>query len=364
MRLVGHGHAAIRATHRKTLELTHDADITERATCVVAVGVDVDGPRAPLAGDVRITIAAGGESCTVEARANSSWDPTGTAIIRRSPLRLPDTFATHASAAASDLPRQLVEALRRPDNTVEVTVELAPGRACVVLFALDPGHPDGARLRAELAAAELVVAEDEVAARLLGERVAHGPVAVDRRVLVVATAELPGRTVLAALAETDVETVGLSPALAAAAASPSRAQLVLAEDGADPRATLRAAPAAARVVVRVPAAEVDGLLAVAAARRGTSDAVLVQPFAAPMRVHADRPVVLPNRDDAYVCFDAASERSALDPRVRAALAALLADGVPTKTAATALAELTGWPRRRAYDYVVEQARTSGSRPEA
>jgi hypothetical protein len=137
----------------------------------------------------------------------------------------------------------------------------------------------------------------------------------------------------------------------------------LAEDGADPRSTLRDAPAAARVVVQVPAADVEPLLALAATRRGSTGAVLVQEFAPPMRVRSDRPVVLPSRDEAYLCFDAADERSALDPRVRAAIAGLLADGVPTKAAATALAELTGWPRRRAYDYVVDQTRTSASRPE-
>ena len=37
MRFVGHGHERIRATHTKTLELSLDPDITERATCVIAV---------------------------------------------------------------------------------------------------------------------------------------------------------------------------------------------------------------------------------------------------------------------------------------------------------------------------------------
>jgi hypothetical protein len=41
------------------------------------------------------------------------------------------------------------------------------------------------------------------------------------------------------------------------------------------------------------------------------------------------------------------------------VAALLADGVSTKTAANALATLTGWDRRRAYDTVLDWRNASG-----
>ena len=348
MRLVGHGHPAIRATHRKTLELTPEPDITERATCVVAVGVD--GLHAPLAGDVRVTIRAGDAAFTFEARANSSWDPTGTAVIRRSPFRLPDTFATQAGAAASDLPRALVAAMREPGAVIETEIEPIRGRPCAVLFALDPTRPNDPRVRAELAAADLVVAEDEDAARAVGERVAHGPVQVDGRVLVLASQDLPGATVAEALRDVDVETVGMPPALAAAAASPSRAALVLA--AADPRAVLRDAPAGSRVVVKAATAEIDALLADATAQRGTGYAVLVQGSAPPIRVRQGEPVDLASNEAVHVCFDAAQPSTALDPPVRRAIESLLADGVPTKAAANALAELTGWPRRRAYEYLL------------
>jgi hypothetical protein len=355
VRLVGHGHAAVRATHTKTLELTPDTDITERATCIVAVGID-QAPGA-LAGPVRITIRAGDQAFTFEARANSSWEPGGTAVIRRGPLRLPGTFATHASAAASDLPRSLVEALRHPDNAVEVTVEPIRGRPCAVLFALDPSSPNDPRLGPELAAADLVVAEDEVAARLIGQRVAHGSVEVDGRVLVVATRELPGQTVVSALGSVDVETVGLAPPLAAAAASPSRAPLLIAPDGTDPRELLRDAPAGVRLVFETPAEEVLAVVRLAAESRGATGAVLVQENAPPVRYVAGAPIELPSHSPVHICFDAAPESTALDPRIRTAIDGLVADGVPTKTAAKALAALTGWDRRRAYDTVLNWPKT-------
>jgi hypothetical protein len=303
-----------------------------------------------------MTIRAGGEAYQFQARANSSWDPAGTAIVRRSPFRLPGTFATHASAAACDLPRALAVQLQNPATEVEVIVEPLRGRHCAVLFALDPHRRDDPRLAAELAAADLVVAEDEDAARLVGERVSHGPVRVDGRVLVLASRELPGQTVAGALREVDVETVGLPAALAAAAASPSRAALHVLAGGGDPRARLRDAPADARLVVPVEADELDGLLEFAAQSRGTPGALVCQQYAPPVRVVAGTRTALASMDTVHVCFEPAPPSEALDPRVRTAISGLLADGVPTKVAARALAELTGWPRSRAYEYVLDQAK--------
>jgi hypothetical protein len=350
VRLVGHGSPAIRATHAKTLELTRDPEITERGTCIVAV--DVEPVAGPLAGPVRITIRAGGEEFALEARANSAWDPTGPAVIRRSPFRRPGTLATHATAAAADLPRSLVAALQAPAGPVEVTVEPIRGRPCAVLVALHDGGSNPAQLRAELAAADLIVAEDDEAARMLGERTSAGPVPVEGRVLVLAVRDLPGRSVLAALGNVDVETIGLPPALSAAAASPSRGPLLIAPPGADPRELLRDTPAGTRLVLRTDADRLPALLALADDIRGPRAVTVVQPYAAPLRVDPGTRPSLPSKDPVVVCFDADDGEAALDPRIRAALDGLLADNVATKTVANALAALTGWDRRRAYDLVV------------
>jgi hypothetical protein len=350
VRLVGHGHPAIRATHTKTLEFSPDADITERATCVVAVGTE--RANAPVAGPVRITISARGQSFSLEARANSGWDASGSAVIRRGPMRLRGTLATHATAAASDLPRALVDALRDPGTQIEIDLSPAAGPPCAVLAALDPGRPAGPQLAAEIAAADLVVAEDEDTARALGERVAHGSVAVTGRVLVVAARELPGRTVLDSLRTAQVETVGLPPQLAAACASPSRGPLLIVPEGAGPRMLLRGTPAGTRLVLSTRADALPALLALAAEVRGPAGAVLVQDSAPPLRIEAGERPQLPSKSPVHVCFDAATESGALDPRVRAAIDGLLADGVATKPVANALAELAGWPRSRAYDEVV------------
>lgn len=347
MRFTGHGHPAIRATHEKTLELAVDTDITGRATCVVAVGVRPEPPRA-LAGRVRITIAAAGESFALEADANSSWDPSGTAVIRRSPLRLPGTFATNASAASSELPRALVEALRTPQATVQVTVEpVHETEPTVVLCAL--GQHPAPYLTAEQGAADAVVCEDAAARRLVEPR---GDPGLARRVLVVATADLPGRSVLDRLASSAVETAGLPARLAAAAAAPRRGPLVLAPDDADPRTLLRLTPAGHRLVLRTMPVRLPALLALAGDLRGEVMAVLAQEYAPPIRVTADTVPGLARDEPVYCCLFSSGDDE-LDPAVRAAITGLLADGVPTKTAAKALAELTGWSRGRAYDAVLQ-----------
>jgi hypothetical protein len=350
MRFVGRGHPAIRATHTKTLELTPDIDITARATCVIAVGTRAE-PAAPLAGPVRLVLRVGEQSSEISARANPSWDPAGPAVIRRSLLRLPGTFATHADTASADLPRELVAALQSPDAAVEIIVAPAPTeQRTIVLFAADPSRPDDPRLQAELDAADAVIAEDDGARALLPSG-AGPPTPNPRRTLVVATIDLPGARMRLDLDRADVDVVGLPAPLVAAAASPTPGALLLGTDG-DAAELIRTAPATARLVVSAEADDLHGLLELAHRSRGPAGATITQQHTPPMRVAAGEPIELPSRKQVHICFDAAGQTDALDPGIRAAIDGLLADGVSTKVTANALSTLTGWDRRRAYDAVL------------
>ena len=351
MRFVGRGHPAIRATHTKTLEISCDEDITERATCVIAIAARPE-PAAPLAGPVRITLRVGDQTWSTTARANPLWNPADSAVVRRSPLRRPGTFATHADRSAADLPPDLVAALRSPAAEVMVDVEPMPvGPRTIVLFAADPARPDDPRLRAEVDAADLVVAEDDAARALLPAGTARRPAPNPGRTLVVATSDLPGARMGTDLSGAEIEVVGLSAPLAAAAASPTPGPLLLGTDG-DPAELIRTAPPTARLVVRANAGDLARLLELARQSRGPEGATIAQAYAPPQRVAAGEPIDLPSRDAVHICFDAAEPTDALDPAVRTAIDGLLADGVPTKVAANALAALTGWDRRRAYDTVL------------
>lgn len=398
MRLLGHGHPEIRATHGKSFELVPAAEITGRATCVIAVEARPDGAAGPLAGPLRLEIRAGGQHAVVRAVGNPGWAPGGSAVIRRSAVRLPGTLATEADTAAADLPADLVAALRQPATAVELSISqdrVRPdGRAELVLLWI-PAAGVSPRLPVELAAAGLVVAEDSGARRLLADspaptnervetnRMAEpgdtariaATVTAGGRLLVVSTEDLPGASVPGLLTEpatVAVEVAGLPGPLAVAAASSSRAPLVLAGAAPDLAGLLRQTPAGHRLVVEIPAARLPKLLELAAERRGCRSAVLArQPYwqyerphrirLDPPGIRLDSPAQLPTHGTVVICLEpagtepAGTEPTTFDPAVRAMLASLLADQIPTRTAARALAELTGWPHRQAYQAVLDLA---------
>jgi len=119
------GHPMVRSLHRNTIEVTRDPHLTLRGDCIIGVNAD-KGP-SELASSVReaissenskilITIevppnefvvrATGGKELTLESREEM--------VIRKSCFVSPRTLALNADAAAKDIPRKMVEALRDP----------------------------------------------------------------------------------------------------------------------------------------------------------------------------------------------------------------------------------------------------------
>ncbi len=376
LRLWCRGHPAIRATHTKTLEFTAAADISERATCVAGVGVRYGTPARPvLAGPVLLRMRAGTREFTARALANPRWRPGEGLIVRRSGNRLPDTVATDADLSAADLPRDALALLRDPAQEIEVTVERTDGgHPALILVALADDRERIARARAESTAADLIIAEDPTARALLaGDGLpAVGPreagdaaaevIGSGGRALVAACESLPGRTVLSWLEQPGdlvIEVAGLSPALAAAAGSPSRDPVLLL-DGAMPRerrSVIRDAPPATRLVFRAHPPDLPALCRVAAPMRpvGLVTVVSEDPARAERvwRLPPDQiPAALPSRDSIMCCLDGApSQAGPGDDQLRRFAAALARQGVPTRVLASALAGTPGWSRNRAYEFI-------------
>jgi hypothetical protein len=145
------GQPAIRATHDKTLEITGDPLVSQRATCVVGVAAVFDPDAlALLRNRVRVTVAAGGFSASGEAVVNPTHVIGDRIVIRRSNFRDADTLAVDSTLVASDLDPALVAALARPDTAVTVTVEEVGTRRPLVLVGAGEGrravlwrHADG-----------------------------------------------------------------------------------------------------------------------------------------------------------------------------------------------------------------------------
>jgi hypothetical protein len=115
VRLTAVGHPDVTGRHEKTLELTAEAAITARATCVLGVSAGpLPGDLAMLRGRVRLTIAVGDTTAVVDGEVNPGYRSTERVIVRRSDQLDPDTFLVNASAAAADLPADLLSALAVP----------------------------------------------------------------------------------------------------------------------------------------------------------------------------------------------------------------------------------------------------------
>jgi hypothetical protein len=364
LRFEARGHPAIRATHGKTLEFTAETAITGRATCVVGVATRL--PTRPLAGPIELTITVAGESVGCRAVGNSAWWPgSGSAVIRRSRQRLPDTLATDAELAADGLPRHFVRALASPDATLSVLIERrASPLGGTLVRCFRPGvAPD--RLVAEAAAADAVIAEDPSCRSWLSSigiasqaaswtESAAACLADGGRVLAVTDSAGAGSVLLAAAGA--VEVLGLPAEAAVSAAAADRSPVLqaghLASRGLP---ALAGANPSAALVIRCPAEQLPGLLA----NLGRESAQLVLVSAA----DPERPVrgslcqlPLPDRGE-VVCRVAGLPDTAPAAPVepRALVRELLAQSVTPRTVALAVAGLPGWSRRSAYEFVLAVA---------
>ena len=156
IRLTAAGHPAVTGRHDKTLELIAADSITARATCIVAVSADALPGDLPLLRErVLLTLSAGGVSAAVDGEVNPGWHSGESLIVRRSGQLDADTYLVNATAAAADLPAELLAALRDPGATIEVTAEEVETPAAVVLVLTGgPATDEIARLAAQ---ADLVV---------------------------------------------------------------------------------------------------------------------------------------------------------------------------------------------------------------
>jgi hypothetical protein len=399
----GRGHAAIRGTHAKTLELVRAADITARATCVVGVAVEAAAEDlAGFVGPVSIRLRAGGHEDVVHALANPRFQPGDRLVVRRSGHRSGETFAVWADRGAAGLDRGLVAALGSPGTRLEVTVrQEAPerGAGLLTLLAVGAGEAGGlaARAAAELRAAGLLVALDPEARRAVRAVAPRLPsvalpgglarcldaLAAGERVVVASAREAPGlrgpsRDLLAGAlaAGTPLQAVGLPAELGALLLSglPAERLALGGRLGGD-----RAARAAATATVAAGSTGVwwaapgalDAWLGELGTRlAGAGVAVVLDPGGPGEAVLRGDPGAVrrslggdpsgrrapgAGRADALVVAapPAGEPPAGLPAELAGLLTALLRAGVPARTVAGALAGLPGWSRREAYAAVLD-----------
>ncbi len=130
-----YGHPMVRSLHRTTIEVTKDPHLSINGDCII--GVRADKGLSELSASVRdsisndssrvlITIEVPQERFSVKATGASALtlESHEEMVIRKSTFISPRTLALNADAAAKDIPRTMVESLRKPETRGLLKIEV------------------------------------------------------------------------------------------------------------------------------------------------------------------------------------------------------------------------------------------------
>ncbi len=126
-----HGHPNIRGTHRSTIEITREEELTPRGDCIIGVGADkAINDLSPefletLKNDDAVLIAilstsSYRDTILAQGSRNLILDSNEKIIIRKSSYIEPSTLGIKSNKAARDINRGLINELRNPNKLLEV----------------------------------------------------------------------------------------------------------------------------------------------------------------------------------------------------------------------------------------------------
>jgi len=131
--IFAYGHKNMQATHKSTLEITKEAELSKRGDCIIAVSADKaltdlsPGFKEKLRNEnakITMLIEAGDVVEIVNASGSARLiltHPTDM-VIRKSNYICSRTLAIQADKAACDLSRKLVEKLKNAKQKVKITM--------------------------------------------------------------------------------------------------------------------------------------------------------------------------------------------------------------------------------------------------
>lgn len=127
------GHENIQATHKSTLEITKEPQLSKKGDCII--GVSADKGIADLSLEFKESLRKKNAKMTMLIEAGETAEivnafgsprlilvhPTDM-VVRKSSHVCSRTLAIQADKAACDLSRKLVEKLRKPKQKVKITL--------------------------------------------------------------------------------------------------------------------------------------------------------------------------------------------------------------------------------------------------
>ena len=126
-----YGHPNILATHKTTLEITKDSELTKRGNCIIAVAADFslqkikELVRSCGSNDkIRLTIAVAEIKEEIIAVANREFGSEHEIVLRKGNFVSERTLGIKADEAASDLGKELVDRrLKSGKTAVSIRLE-------------------------------------------------------------------------------------------------------------------------------------------------------------------------------------------------------------------------------------------------
>jgi len=133
--ILAYGHKNIQATHKSTLEITKEAELSEKGDCIIAVSANKAITDLSLElkenlqkqnAKITMLIEAGEVVEVVNALGSPRLILTHSTdmVVRKRSYICSRTLAIQADKAACDLSRKLVEKLRNPKQKVKITLTI------------------------------------------------------------------------------------------------------------------------------------------------------------------------------------------------------------------------------------------------
>jgi len=131
--IIAFGHENMQASHKTTLEITKEPNLSKTGNCVIAVSADKAlADLSPMfkkimrknEAKLTVLIETGRDVELVQASGNSRLVLTHPAdmVIRKSDYVCSRTLAINADKAACDLPKRIVDKLKNPKQKVKITL--------------------------------------------------------------------------------------------------------------------------------------------------------------------------------------------------------------------------------------------------
>ncbi|MDH5734464.1 MAG: DUF371 domain-containing protein [Candidatus Bathyarchaeota archaeon] len=133
--ILAYGHENIQDTHKSTLEITKEAELSKKGDCIIAVSANKAATDLPP--EFKENLRKKNEKMTIVIEAGEVVEvvnaigspqlilthPTDI-VVRKSSYVCSRTLAIQADKAALDLSRKLVEKLRNPKQKVKITLTI------------------------------------------------------------------------------------------------------------------------------------------------------------------------------------------------------------------------------------------------